>query len=371
VKSERAAKGAMLDSGQAAVMKSGDMRPEIDLELLSKLKEKNLAALGLIVLEGRIVIEKALEAGVVPRLLVCTEAEEEYWQEKSRNRTVVQGSAAPQTRTPAQNSSKPQTGASSFPVRVMNHEALCAFVDFKFHRGAIAIAEMPRIRRFEAAQNELSASQASMLSMARLPRPDDSVARTIYERSREAFLCLWDITDPSNLGALIRTAAGLGASGILLGPGCANPYYRKAIRASMGNAFSVPLWSADLALLDTLRLGGAEIVGATLSEQAVSLDVWAAQQGGFLILILGNEGYGLPQEVLSRCTSEVSIPMARGVDSLNVAVAGGILMYELFGKIRGTEKESQQKALKKVPKLGINGDRYPDSVDLIREDREQ
>jgi tRNA G18 (ribose-2'-O)-methylase SpoU len=253
----------------------------------------------------------------------------------------------------------------------MNHEALCAFVDFKFHRGAIAIAEMPRIRRFEAAQNELSASQASMLSMARLPRPDDSVARTIYERSREAFLCLWDITDPSNLGALIRTAAGLGASGILLGPGCANPYYRKAIRASMGNAFSVTLWSADLALLDTLRLGGAEIVGATLSEQAVSLDVWAAQQGGFLILILGNEGYGLPQEVLSRCTSEVSIPMARGVDSLNVAVAGGILMYELFGKIRGTEKESQQKALKKVPKLGINGDRYPDSVDLIREDREQ
>jgi len=319
VKSERAAKGAMLDSGQAAVMKSGDMRPEIVLELLSKLKEKNLAALGLIVLEGRIVIEKALEAGVVPRLLVCTEAEEEYWQEKSRNRTVVQGSSAL------------QTGASSFPVRVMNHEALCALVDFKFHRGVIAIAEMPRIRRFEAAQNELSASQASMLSMARLPRPDDSVARTIYERSREAFLCLWDITDPSNLGALIRTAAGLGASGILLGPGCANPYYRKTIRASMGNVFSVPLWSADLALLDTLRLGGAEIVGATLSEQAVSIDVWAAQQGGFLILILGNEGYGLPQEVLSRCTSEVSIPMARGVDSLNVAVAGGILMYELFG----------------------------------------
>jgi len=312
VKSERAAKGAVLDSGQTAVMKSGDMRPEIDLELLSKLKEKNLAALGLIVLEGRIVIEKALEAGIVPRLLVCTQAEEAYW-----------------------------TGASLFPVRVMSHEALCALVDFKFHRGAIAIAEMPQIRRFEAAQNELSASQASMLSMARLLRPYNSMGRTIYERSRETFLCLWDITDPSNLGALIRTAAGLGASGILVGPGCANPYYRKAIRASMGNVFSVPLWSTDLALLDTLRLSGAEIVGATLSKQAVSLDVWIAQQGGFLILILGNEGYGLPQEVLSRCTSEVSIPMARSVDSFNVMVAGGILMYELFGKMRATKQEDQ------------------------------
>lgn len=269
------------------------------LEFLSNLKEKNLAALGLIVLEGRIVIEKALEAGIVLRLLVCTEAEAEYWETESERL------------------------AGSIPLHVMPHDELCRLVDFKFHRGAIAIAQMPQIMKFE------------LLGHA---RPEDSVARTMYERSREAFLCLWDITDPSNLGALIRTAAGLGASGILLGPGCANPYYRKAIRASMGNVFSVPLWGADLALLDAMRIRGAEIVGATLSEQAVTLDAWTARQGGFFILVLGNEGYGLPQEVLSRCTSEVSIPMARGVDSLNVAVAGGILMYELFGKRGGASK---------------------------------
>jgi tRNA G18 (ribose-2'-O)-methylase SpoU len=333
VKSERAEKGAMLDRGQTAVMKSGDMRPEIDLKLLSKLKEKNLAALGLIVLEGRIVIEKALEAGIVPRLLVCTEAEEAYWQEKSRNRAAVQGSAESQMCIAVQNSSKLQPGASSFPVRVMSHEALCALVDFKFHRGAIAIADMPRIRRFEAAQSELSTSQRSGLSERRSRRHNGSVERTMYERSREAFLCLWDITDPSNLGALIRTAAGLGASGILLGPGCANPYYRKAIRASMGNVFSVPLWSADLAVLESLGRNGAYIVAATLSERARTLEELSrqTQKGGPFVLVLGNEGYGLPQEVIDCCSSEVCIPMVRGVDSLNVAVAGGILMYVFYG----------------------------------------
>jgi tRNA G18 (ribose-2'-O)-methylase SpoU len=332
VKSERAAKGAMLDSGQAAVMKSGDMRPEIDLELLSKLKEKNLAALGLIVLEGRIVIEKALEAGIVPRLLVCTEAEEEYWQEKSRNRTVVQGSAAPQTRTQAQNSSKPQTGASSFPVRVMNHEALCALVDFKFHRGAIAIAEMPLLPVFDGCGPSLS-----NLAMGQNGRSSLSAAN-----HASFFLCLWEVTDPSNLGALIRTAAGLGADGIILGPGCANPFYRKALRASMGTVFSLPLWNVTQEGLAACARGGAVVAGAVLTEQAVpvdrleaSLDSSGSENGGVfshapLILVLGNEGYGLPPEILSLCTLQVCIPMAHGVDSLNVAVAGGILMHELI-----------------------------------------
>lgn len=248
------------------------------LSVLSKLKEKDLAAQKLMILEGRIAIEKALDAGILPRFLVCTEAEEQYWRSRS----------------------------AAFPVRAMSHEALCGLVDFKFHRGAIAVADMPKLVPFEGADTA----------------------------PREVFLFLWDVTDPSNIGALLRTAAGLGVAGALLGPGCANPYYRKAIRASMGNVFNIPLWSADLDTLQSFNRNGARIVAASLTEKALtiaelSLSPWN-KQGGPLVLILGNEGYGLPTEVLHLCTDEVRIPMARGVDSLNVAVAGGILMYELL-----------------------------------------
>jgi len=263
--------------------KSSSQSAAPDLGLLARLKEKNLSARGLMILEGRIAIEKALEAGIVPRFLVCTEAEEEYWRKR----------------------------AAAFPLRAMSHEALCALVDFKFHRGAIAVADMPRIVPFE-----------------------DTIADAGL---REVFLCLWDVTDPSNLGALVRTAAGLGADGVLLGPGCANPYYRKTIRASMGNVFSIPLWSVNLGALQSLNRNGARIVAAALTEKALTIEELSLRpwnrRGGQIVLVLGNEGYGLPAEVLNLCADEVRIPMARGVDSLNVAVAGGILMYAVINKL--------------------------------------
>jgi tRNA G18 (ribose-2'-O)-methylase SpoU len=302
---------------------------EPNLDLLAKLKEKNLAAQGLMVLEGRIAIERALDAGIAPRFLVCTEAEEEYWQARARKAAVTPDSAAdpdgaaapredaaPQVIAPQ--AAVPSAFPPAFPVRVMSHEALCDLVDFKFHRGAIAVADMPRIVPFEA--------------------------EAAYAAPREVFLCLWDVTDPSNLGALVRTAAGLGLTGVLLGPGCASPYYRKTIRASMGNVFSIPIRSASLGTLEFLNRNGARILAAALTAKAVPPEELGLHSLGLapdsfgrpenrrspIILILGNEGYGLPDEVLDLCTDEVRIPMSRGVDSLNVAVAGGILMYELL-----------------------------------------
>ncbi len=270
-----------------------------DLSALSNLKEKNLAALGLMILEGRIVIEKALETGVVPRFLVCTEAEAEYWRARR--------------------------GGAAFPLHILTHAELCALVDFKFHRGAIAVADMPRIEAFAVTSGSPTISSGAQ---------SDGASRQTF------FLCLWDVTDPSNLGALVRTAAGLGADGVLLGPGCANPYYRKTIRASMGNVFSLPLWSIDIEGLAALAHGGARggtrLIAAALTENAVPAPkiaaTFAATAGSVapLTLVLGNEGYGLPAEVLALCSDRVCIPMARGVDSLNVAVAGGILMHELL-----------------------------------------
>jgi len=265
------------------------------------------------VLEGRIVIEKALESGIVPRFLVCTEAQEEYWQKRTKEIYAIQDDGAV---------GGDDVRESVFPMHIVSHDSVCNLVDFRFHRGAIAVAEIPQIKPFD-------------LSSRGIEMPESSRCRL--------YLCLWNVTDPSNLGALIRTAVCLGAAAIFLGPGCANPYYRKTIRSSMGNVFSIPIWSVDLNTLETLDRQSAKVIAAALTEKAIKpqeLKFAFSRQtsenspaldycSNSVILLLGNEGYGLPTEVLSLTDIQVCIPMAAGSDSLNVAVAGGILMYEI------------------------------------------
>jgi len=286
---------------------------DLDLSLLANIKEKDLTAQGLMVLEGRIVIEKALESGIVPRFLVCTEAQEEYWQKRTKEIYAIQDNGAV---------SGDDVRESVFPMHIVSHDSVCNLVDFRFHRGAIAVAEIPQIKPFD-------------LSSRGIEMPESSRCRL--------YLCLWNVTDPSNLGALIRTAVCLGAAAIFLGPGCANPYYRKTIRSSMGNVFSIPIWSVDLNTLETLDRQSAKVIAAVLTEKAIKpqeLKFAFSRQtsenspaldycSNSVILLLGNEGYGLPTEVLSLTDIQVCIPMAAGSDSLNVAVAGGILMYEI------------------------------------------
>jgi len=331
-----AADGGVLGVARAARSAFDALPAAPDLSALSKLKEKNLAAAGLMILEGRIVIEKALETGVVPQLLVCTEAEAEYWRAKqaAADREAVgagTGAAAAIAYDPAPAiaSAAPAAAGPTFPLHTLSHAELCALVDFKFHRGAIAVADMPRIEIFAAIGSDGRAELGQPAASLHARRSDGVNAPPRGAR----YLCLWDVTDPSNLGALVRTAAGLGADGVLLGPGCASPYYRKTIRASMGNVFSIPLWSIDAGGLVAFRSEGARVVAAALTENSVPAHGFAATVDARapLVLVLGNEGYGLPGELLSLCTQQVCIPMARGVDSLNVAVAGGILMYELLG----------------------------------------
>lgn len=286
---------------------------DLDLSLLANIKEKDLTAQGLMVLEGRIVIEKALESGIVPRFLVCTEAQEEYWQKRTKEIYAIQDNGAV---------SGDDVRESVFPMHIVSHDSVCNLVDFRFHRGAIAVAEIPQIKPFD-------------LSSRGIEMPESSRCRL--------YLCLWNVTDPSNLGALIRTAVCLGAAAILLGPGCANPYYRKTIRSSMGNVFSIPICSVDLNTLETLDRQSAKVIAAALTEKAIKpqeLKFAFSRQtsenspaldycSNSVILLLGNEGYGLPTEVLALTDIQVCIPMAAGSDSLNVAVAGGILMYEI------------------------------------------
>lgn len=264
---------------------------EFDPRRLADLKDKDYSKAGLMVLEGRIVIEKALECGIeILGLLRSPESGSDWLEARS----------------------------GKFPIVAMDHVELCALAGFKFHHGALALARRPALKK----SSEL------------LPAPGQPNETGLW-------LCLWNVTDPSNVGALVRSAAGLGAKGVLLGEGCADPYYRKALRASMGNAFSLPLLACDEKELRTLAAHGFDLVAATLSDRAKPLSPAAANDAPGedasalpLILILGNEGFGLPKGITDLCSREVYIPMSEGVDSLNVVVAGSICMYALIRRSR-------------------------------------
>jgi RNA methyltransferase, TrmH family len=137
---------------------------------------------------------------------------------------------------------------------------------------------------------------------------------------------LHDVQDPGNVGAVIRSADGLGASGVICIDRTADPAGWRALRGAMGSTFRLPVARARLAdaLREAARLGVR--VAATVAGQGQpAADVSLAPP---LLLLLGNEGAGLPESVASRTTLRVTIPMRPGVNSLNVAVTAGVLLYE-------------------------------------------
>jgi len=134
---------------------------------------------------------------------------------------------------------------------------------------------------------------------------------------RPTTLALWKVADPGNVGTLLRSADAFGA-GVALSPGCADPTGPKALRASMGAVFRVPLSAFDEP--SGARIALVPRAGTPLSE----LDLTEP-----LVLVLGAEREGLPPEVLARCDVNASIPHAGSADSLNVAMAGTVALYEL------------------------------------------
>jgi RNA methyltransferase, TrmH family len=130
-------------------------------------------------------------------------------------------------------------------------------------------------------------------------------------------LALWHVGDPGNVGTLVRSADALGPAFIALSPGCADPTSPKALRASMGAVFRVPQASFDEASgprIGLLPRGGRPLAEFALAERAT--------------FVLGAEREGLPEDVAASCDDLASIPLAGGAESLNVAVAGAIALYE-------------------------------------------
>lgn len=157
-------------------------------------------------------------------------------------------------------------------------------------------------------------------------------------RTSSRIAILENVMNPTNVGAIFRSAAALHMDAILLTPGCSNPLYRRAIRVSMGTVFQIP-WtffddtsSWQDAGMQTLREHGFLTVAMALRNDSVSIDDPRLTSAEKLAVILGSEGDGLASETIVDCDYTVKIPMAHGVDSLNVAAASAVAFWELGKK---------------------------------------
>jgi tRNA G18 (ribose-2'-O)-methylase SpoU len=188
------------------------------------------------------------------------------------------------------------------PVYVVEPDVAEQLTGYAVHRGALAAMHRPAL-----------APVAEVVADARL------------------VVVLEDIVDHTNVGAIFRAAAGLGADAVLVSPRCADPLYRRSVRVSMGTVFQVP-WTRLPEWREArgpLHGAGLHLAALALADDAVPLDEFAANRPERVALLLGAEGDGLSRRALAAADTVVTIPMAGGVDSLNVAAASAVAMWEL------------------------------------------
>ena len=153
-------------------------------------------------------------------------------------------------------------------------------------------------------------------------------------RDARRIAILENVVNPTNVGAIFRSAAALGIDAVLLTAGCSDPLYRRAARVSMGTVFQVPwtfLGTEDWAdrTMAQLRGMGYRTAAMALKEDSLSPDARVLREAEKLAIILGTEGEGLAADTIADCDYTVCIPMTRGVDSLNVAAASAVAFWEL------------------------------------------
>ena len=135
------------------------------------------------------------------------------------------------------------------------------------------------------------------------------------------------IQDPGNMGTIIRTAHAAGALGVILTKGTVDIYNEKTLRATMGSIFKIPvIYDNDLSLVQKLRDSGFKLVTSSLDTDKNFYDIDLREK---IIISVGNEGNGISDEIYDLCDLKVKIPMPGGAESLNVAVAASIMMYEV------------------------------------------
>lgn len=231
---------------------------------------------GIFIAESPKVITLALEAGLQPLSFLMEEKH-------------IEGQA------------KELIARCDVPVYTASREVLAALTGYELTRGILCAFRRPQERSLEAVCRD---------------------ARRIA--------VLWGIVDSTNVGAIFRSAAALGIDAVVVSQDCCDPLCRRAIRVSMGTVFQVP-W-ATIPSVSALQELGFSVAAMALTDASIPLGDPRLSDCEKLAVVLGNEGSGLPQSIIDACDHTVRIPMAHGVDSLNVAAAGAVTFWEICKK---------------------------------------
>ena len=253
--------------------------PELDVyarlteaQLLNRFEPKK----GMFIAESPKVIMRALDAGCVPVSLLVERGHVNAEAEEAILR------------------------CGDVPVFTAPLEVLTRLTGFQLTRGMLCAMRRPQLK---------------------------SVAEVLEGVKRVAVL--ENVQNPTNVGAIFRSAAALGMDAVLLTPGCSNPLYRRSARVSMGTVFQVPWTYTEEDWVSQLHSFGFKTAALALREDSYSIDAPELRAVEKLAVALGSEGDGLTDGTIAGCDYTVKIPMYHGVDSLNVAAASAVAFWEL------------------------------------------
>lgn len=263
---------------------------EPELNIYARYNEAQLLHLyepdtGIFIAESPIVIERALNAGYSPISIL---AERKHIEDKAKK--IIES-------------------CGEIPVYTADFDVLTKLTGFKLTRGMLCA-----MRRLK------------------LPRLD-----TVCADARRIAV-LENVVNPTNIGAVFRSAAALNIDAVILTAACSDPLYRRSVRVSMGTVFQIP-WTYLTDYKDKTKQGldclhklGFKTAAMALSDDSISIDDSRLLSEEKLAIVLGAEGDGLDKETIEKCHYTVRIPMAHGVDSLNVAAASAVAFWELGKK---------------------------------------
>ena len=259
-----------------------------ELDVYARLTEAQLLnrfepAMGMFIAESPKVIHRALDAGCVPVSMLM-------------ERKDIDGSAR-----------EILERCPDIPVYTADEDLLCNLTGYHLTRGVLCAMRRPQ-----------------------LPAAEEILA------DKRRVVILENVQNPTNVGAIFRSAAALGMDAVLLTPGCSNPLYRRSARVSMGTVVQVP-WTyigtetADWPGkgMEILKNLGYKTAAMALSDNSVSIDDPALMAEEKLAILMGSEGDGLTDATIAACDYTVKIPMYHGVDSLNVAAASAVAFWQL------------------------------------------
>ncbi len=255
-----------------------------ELDVYARLTEAQLLnrfepARGLFIAESPKVIHRALDSGCEPVSLLM-------------ERKDIDGSAR-----------EILERCPDIPVYTADEDLLCGLTGYHLTRGVLCAMRRPPLPTVEAICQDAN-----------------------------RIVVLENVQNPTNVGAIFRSAAALGMDAVLLTPGCSNPLYRRSARVSMGTVFQIPWtfteeWPEEG--MTQLKALGFRTAALALRDDTISIEDPILAQEKKLALLLGSEGDGLADKTIAGCDYTVKIPMYHGVDSLNVAAASAVAFWQL------------------------------------------